>query len=88
VGIDHRDEIGGLEPRQRREAEARVLREEVLSARVDVGEVAAAAAGDADFLAGLPCVVDDENAAPSPARRQRAEETGAARAENDRVVCQ
>jgi len=54
---------------------------------VDVGEVAAAAAGNADFFGRLFRVVDDEDAAPSPPRGQRTEETGAARAEDDGVVC-
>jgi hypothetical protein len=86
--LHQRDEGRGLEARQRGEAEARIIREEVFPARVDVGEVAAAAAGDADFLARLFGMVDDEDTAPSPARRQRAEKTSAARANDDGIVCQ
>jgi len=86
--LHQRDEGRGLEARQRGKAEARIIREEVLSARVNVGEVAAATAGDSDLLARLFGVVDDEDTPPSPARRQRAEKAGAARANDDGIVCQ
>lgn len=86
--LHQRDEGRGLEARQCGKAEARIVREEVLSARVDIGEVAAATARNADFLARLFGVVDDEDTPPSPARRQRAEKAGAARANDDGIVCQ
>ena len=52
VALDQRDEVALRVAAQRRDAEVRIGRDEVLRAGVEVGEVAAPAAGDADLLAG------------------------------------
>ena len=58
VRFDERKEMAGRVARQRRAAEVRVLRQELCGARVQIGEVAAAAAGDADLLADDTVVLD------------------------------
>ena len=68
--------------------------EEVFGAAVDVGEVAAASAGDEDFLAGAFGVVEEEDAAAAAAGFDGAHEAGGAGAEDEdvdfshRVYCQ
>ena len=64
------DEHVGSEARQRREGKARIGAQKALARQrrggVDIGEIAAAAAGNADFLARIARVVDHEDAAPAP----------------------
>ena len=66
------DEIPLCITGQGRFAEVRVVREEVGRLGVHVGEVAAAATGHQDFLAGLVGVVDQHHLAPTPGGGQRA----------------
>ena len=66
VLLDQRDDVGGREARQRRLGEVRVLGEKVFGAAVDVGEVAAAAAGDQDLLADALGVVEQDDAPSAP----------------------
>jgi hypothetical protein len=61
--------VGRRETGERRLREMRVGGEEILRPGMDVGEVAAAAARDADLLAGgLGMIEDDDRAAAFPAR--------------------
>jgi hypothetical protein len=57
--------------------EMRVFREEVLGARVQVGEVAAAAAGNADFISGRAGVIDQQDTGPGMRGAHQAGGTGA-----------
>jgi hypothetical protein len=59
----------------------RILRQEVGRAGVDVGEVAAAAARDADFLGQLGGVVDQHHAQAALGCSRRAHHPGRARAD-------
>ena len=52
---------------------------------MDIGEVAAASAGDEDFAAGECAVVEEGDAAAFLAREGSTEEAGCAGAEDDRV---
>ena len=88
VPLDQRDEIAGRVPRERGAAEIRILREVVGRAGADVREVAAPAARDADLLAELVIVLDDEHAAAALPRLRRAHHAGGARADHDDVVRQ
>jgi hypothetical protein len=71
---------------QRAAAEVRILRHEVLPAGVDVGEVAAAAAGDADLLGQLGRMVDQHHALAALGRHGRAHHAGRARADYRHIV--
>ena len=64
----------------------RVLGEEVFGSCVEVGEVAAASAGDEDFFAGAVGVVDKEDAAPAASSLEGAHEAGGTCSEDDCVV--
>jgi hypothetical protein len=70
---------------QGRAAELGVARQVVGDAHVQVGEVAAAAAGDADLLGELGGVVDDQHAAPALAGFGGAHHAGGAGADHDHV---
>src|SRR5258706_6894033 len=65
VALHERDELARRVARQRRAAEIRVARDEVAVRGVDVGEVAAPAARNADLLADLRVVVDEHHAPPA-----------------------
>ena len=54
-------------------------------AGVEVGEIAAPAAGDADLLAGRARMVDHQHRAPAPARLDGAHHPGRARADHHDV---
>ncbi len=62
VLLDQGDDVGGREAGEGGFGEVRVRGEEVFGAGVDVGEVAAAAAGDEDLLADAVGVIEDEDA--------------------------
>jgi hypothetical protein len=59
--------------------------EKVFGAGVEVGEVAAASAGDEDLLAGLFGVVEEEDAAIAATGLDGAQETSSAGTEDDDV---
>lgn len=63
----------------------RVGGDEVVGARVHIGEIAAAAAGDGDLLADLFGVFEYDYAAPAFAGLDRAEQTRCAAADNNHV---
>ena len=69
VALDERDEIARRVARERGAAEVGILRQEVRRVGVQVGEVAAAAAGDADLLAERSVVLDEQHAAAALPRR-------------------
>jgi hypothetical protein len=67
VLLDQRDKVMRGEAGEGGPGEVGVGREEVLRRGVDVGEVAAAAAGDEDLFAGAVGVLQDEDAAATAA---------------------
>ena len=60
--------------------------EEIGRARADIGEIAAAAAGDEDLRARLGGVVDEQHSPPALAGGGGAEQPRRAGADDDRVV--
>ena len=80
-----RDEVLWREARQGGAAEVWVLRQIVGGAGADVGEVAAAAARDADLLADRLGMVDQRHPAATLTRTGRAKEAGGAGADDDCV---
>ena len=85
VPIDQRDEVARRVARQRRAAERRVVGQEVRRPRVAVGEVAAAAAGDADLLGDLRRVVEQQDPQAALPGDGRAQQAGGAGADDDGV---
>ena len=85
VAFHERDEIRLRVASQRRDAEARIARDEILRRGVDVGEIAASPARDADFLAGRARMVDHQHRASAPARLDGAHHPGRARADHHNV---
>lgn len=71
VAIDQSDEVLRPVAAQGRLGEMRVLRQEAFGRGVQVGKVAAAAAGDEDLLAGLVGVVDQQDRASTLTRHGR-----------------
>ena len=63
----------------------RVCGDVVFRASVEIGEIAAASAGDEDFLAGAVCVLKDEDASATTTGVDGAHEAGGARAEDEDV---
>jgi hypothetical protein len=79
------DEINEVPLRKTAEgafAEMRVLGNEILWASVDIGEIAAPTAGDADFLPWVLCVIQNQCVA---ARVDRAHHAGGAGPKNNRI---
>jgi hypothetical protein len=62
------------------------MRQEVLPAGVDIGEVAAAAARNADLLGQLGRMVDQHHALAALGRHERAHHAGRARADYHHIV--
>jgi hypothetical protein len=85
MALDQRDEVGGRVARQRRLAEVRVRRQEVLRADVQVGEVAAPAAGHEDLLAHAVGALEHQHAAAAPAGFDGAHQAGGAGPDDDDV---
>ena len=85
VPVDQGDEVVLRVARQRRLAEVRVGREERLGPRLEVGEIAAAAARDQDLLADLLGMVEQQHPAAALAGAQRAHQAGRAGADDDDV---
>ena len=85
VFLDQRDEICGSVAGQRGLGKMRIGREEIFGLAVEVGEVAAAAAGDEDLLADAVGVFEHRDAAAALAGFDGAHQTGGAAAENQCV---
>ena len=83
--FDQRDEIRGRVAGQRRLGEMRIGREEILGLAVEVGEVAAAAAGDENLLAQAVGVFEHGDAASALAGLDGAHQARCAAAENQCV---
>ena len=86
VALDQSEEVplgvaaeGGL-------GEVRVVGQKALGRGAHVGEVAAPAAGDQDFLAGLIGMIEEQDPRARLARRRRRHKTCAARAKDDCIV--
>ncbi len=84
--FDERDEVLRRVARQRRLAEMRVRRKEIFRPAMQVGEVAAAAAGDQDFLADAIGVFEHGDAASAFAGGNGAHQAGRASAQHYRVI--
>ena len=86
VLLDQRDEIALRVARQRRAGEVRVGGDEARGiVGVEVGEVAASAAGDEDFRADFGIVLEHQDAPAAPASMHGAVEPGRAGADDDGV---
>jgi hypothetical protein len=85
VLFDERDEVLRGVTGERGAGEVGVLREEVFGGGVEVGEVAAASAGDEDLFAESVGVVEEEGAAAALAGCDGGHEAGGSRAEDDYV---
>ena len=86
VFLDQGDEIGRGVAGQRRFGEVRIGRDEVFRRAVDVGEIAAAAAGDKNFLPQPLGAFEDGHPPPPLARFDGAHQSGSAAAENQSVI--
>ena len=88
VLADEGDEVFGRVAGESGFGEVGIGGEEVFGADVEIGEVAAASAGDEDLAAGLAGVFDEGDAMAVAGDLGGAEETGGAGSENDGVVGQ
>jgi hypothetical protein len=92
VLVHQRDEVGGREAREGRAAELRVLPHKMLVRRthvqIAVGEVAAPAARDADFLGHFVGVIDQQHLQAALAGLGCAEQAGGTGADDDGVKSQ
>ncbi len=90
MALDEVDEIAGCIAGKRGLAEMRILRQEILRARMDVGEVAPPAARDADLFARRLGMIEDHDAAPAFARFDRTHHAGSTGTDDHYVlpVCQ
>ena len=70
---------------KRRLGEMRVLRDEIVRARLDIGEVASSAARDADLLGRLARMIEDEHALAILCGPRAAEKAGRTGSEYQRV---
>src|SRR5690606_6946736 len=86
VAFHQGDEVMLTVALQRRLGEMRVLGEEIVRAAMQVGEVAAAAAGDADLLSRAGGMVEQQHAAAALRRHAGTEQPRPAGAEDDEVV--
>src|SRR5882672_7272789 len=68
--LDHRDEIALSVAAERGLAEVRIGGKESIGCDFEIGEIAAATAGDENFRAGLVVVLEQQYAAAAPSRRK------------------
>jgi len=87
VFLHQRDEVSRRVARERRAAEVGIRRKEIAVGRVQVGEVAASTPRDADLLAHLAVVVDEQHAAGALARSRGAHHARCASADHRDVEC-
>ena len=88
VLLHQRDKVARGVTGECRAAKVRVFRKEVLGSAVDVSEVAAPAARDADLLAELWRVLDQHSTAPALSRDRGAHHSGRAGADDNDVEVQ
>jgi hypothetical protein len=86
VGIDQGDEIGRRVAAERRSREVGIFRQVAIGRSVQVGEIAAAAAGNQDFLARLFSVIEHDDLPPARGGSGRAEKAGRPCAQDDHIV--
>jgi len=84
--FDEANEVGGRIARECRLGEVGVGRKKIFGGGVEVGEIAAAAAGDQDFLADAVGALEDDDAASALAGFDGTHQAGSACSENDDVV--
>ena len=72
---------------QRRDTKTRIVRQEICRRRMDVGEVAAPATGDANFLSRHARLFEHDDGAPALTGDGRAHQARRPRAEDDDVGC-
>ncbi len=82
---DQRNEIRRRVACQRRLAEVRIGGKKILRAAMQIGEVAAPAAGDQDLLADAIGVLEHGNSAAALARLDGAHQAGSAAAQDDYI---
>jgi len=75
---DESDEVGGCVAGERGAGEVGIFGDKIVGGAVEVGEVAAASAGDEDFFADAIGALDERDAAATLGRFGGAEETGGA----------
>ncbi len=85
VLLHQRNEIRGRVARQRGLGKVRIGGDEIFRTAVQVGEVAAPAAGDQDLFADALGPLQHGHAAPAPAGFNGAHQAGCSAAENDHV---
>ena len=83
--FDEGDEIGGSVAGEGGLGEVGIRREEIFRPAMNVGEVAAASAGDEDFFADAVGVFEDGDAAAALAGFDGAHEAGSAGTENEHI---
>jgi len=83
---DESDEVGGCVAGERGAGEVGIFGNKIFGGAVEVGEVAAASAGDEDFFADAIGAFDERDAAGALGRFGGAEEAGGTGAEDDGVV--
>ena len=86
VAFDLGDEILRRVARERGAAKAGIFRDEIFWLRIAIGEIAAAATGDADLLAQRRGVIDDGDALAGLRDLRRAKQARGAGAEDDDIV--
>ena len=86
VALDQRDEVALGVAAQRRTAELRIVRQKIRRAGVQIGEIAAPAAGDANLLGRVPRLLQHQHRASALAGDAGAHQARGARPENDDVV--
>ena len=85
MAFHQRDKIPLSVARQRRLAEVRIGREKIFRRDVEVGEVAAPAAGDENFFADAIAMFDDQHAPAALARLDGAHQARGACADHNHV---
>jgi hypothetical protein len=83
-----RDKVRGSVTSERGLAEVRVGRDEVFRARMNVGEVTTATAGDFNLLASSVGTFQQQDFAPALARFNRTKKTGSSCADDDDIPFQ
>ena len=83
--LDQRDEIRGRIAREGGLGEVRIFGEEVLRLGLKIRKIAAATAGDEDFLADFFGAFEEHDAEAAFAGFDSAHEAGGAAAENDHI---